>query len=124
MKPAAGALLAAALLSCSTIAAATCANPGSARSGTEILDDAAVTSRVKLALRAESGVAARDIEVRTCRGDVQLSGFVDSQGQIDRAGRVTADVEGVRRVTNELMQKPMELARSRPACKPAGHSRH
>lgn len=123
MNAAFAGLLAAAMLACSTAVAATCANHERARSGAEILDDSAITWRVKLALRAEAGVDARDIEVRACRGDVQLSGFVDSQVQIDRAGKVTAGVEGVRRVTNELMQKPMELARGRPACTPAGRSR-
>lgn len=120
MIPALAVLVIAALLSGSAIAAAGSEGQGTARSGAEILEDSAITVKVKMALRADAAVDSRDIEVRTHRRVVQLSGRVGSQRQIDRAGEVTAAVEGVRRVTNGLVHKPMEMARSRPACKPAG----
>jgi len=43
------------------------------------------------------------IDVTTLQGDVQLSGFVDSQAAKSRAGSVAAGVDGVRRVHNNLV---------------------
>ena len=36
------------------------------------------------------------------KGDVQLSGFVDNQGQINRAVEVARGAENARRVSNEM----------------------
>lgn len=41
----------------------------------------------------------------TRNGEVQLSGFVDSQVQIDRANRLVEGVDGVSKVINELSIK-------------------
>jgi len=101
-------LLAAALLSCSAVAAADSAAARAnqqARTFDEILDDSAVTTRVKLALLAQKEVNALDIDVRTYRGNVQLFGVVDSQWQVVKAAQVAAAVNGVRHVTNELLQR-------------------
>jgi hyperosmotically inducible protein len=43
--------------------------------------------------------------VVTRKGEVQLSGFVDSQTQIDRAIAVTRAVEGVQNVVNQMSIK-------------------
>ena len=101
-------LLTATLLSCSAAVAAGCAHHQHnqhARSGEEILDDSAITTHVKAALLAEKDVNSMDIKVKTFNGTVQLSGFVDSQWQMDKAGEVTAAVTGVRHVTNDLIHK-------------------
>jgi len=68
----------------------------------EKIDDGIVTTKVKAALLAESGVNSTDIAVVTRDGEVQLSGFVDDQAQIDRATQVVKGVEGVKNVINEL----------------------
>lgn len=111
MSPAFAVLVAAALLSGDAFAVAGGESPGTARSGAEILEDSAITVKVKAALQADADVDSRDIEVRTHRRAVRLSGCVDSQRQVDRAGAVTAAVEGVREVTNDLVHVPLELAR-------------
>ena len=41
----------------------------------------------------------------TRKGEVQLSGFVDNQGQIDLAIALANKVEGVARIANELSIK-------------------
>jgi hyperosmotically inducible protein len=69
------------------------------------VDDGIVTARVKSALLSEPTVRSNDITVVTRKGEVQLSGFVDNQAQIERAADVTRSVEGVRTVANEMSVK-------------------
>ena len=64
--------------------------------------DAALTARVKAALGAERAIRATSIAVETYEGEVQLSGFVPAPDMASRAGRVTASVDGVRSVHNNL----------------------
>ena len=71
----------------------------------EYVDDSALTARVKSALLAKKGVPSAEISVETYRGVVQLSGFVDTAGQIDLAGSVAAGVKGVKDVKNSLNVK-------------------
>lgn len=68
----------------------------------EKIDDGIITTKVKAALLAEEGVNSTDITVETSEGEVQLSGFVEDQAQIDMAAEVTRKVEGVKDVKNEL----------------------
>jgi len=75
--------------------------------GTEI-DDGAITTKVKSALMADADVKSFDIKVETSKGVVQLSGFVDNQGQIDRAITVAKGVEGVKSVDNKMNIKTTE----------------
>jgi hyperosmotically inducible protein len=75
--------------------------------GTDI-DDATITTKVKSALMADADVKGSDIKVETRKGEVQLSGFVDNQGQIDRAVAVTKGVAGVKSVDNKMNVKTTE----------------
>ena len=77
---------------------------GKATVGNKV-DDSIVTTRVKSALLADPVIKSADIAVVTSKGDVQLSGFVDSKAQIDRAIAVAAAVEGAQRVVNEMSIK-------------------
>ena len=72
--------------------------------GTEI-DDSTVTTKVKSALLANEDVKSFDIKVETRKGEVQLSGFVDNQTQMDRAIAVARGVEGVKNVDNKMNLK-------------------
>ena len=67
-----------------------------------ILRDAAITARVKAALLAEKGVPSMSIAVETYEGRVQLTGFVSSPELVSKAGRLTASVNGVRTVDNNI----------------------
>jgi hyperosmotically inducible protein len=69
------------------------------------IDDGIVTTQVKAALLADADVKSSDIAVVTRKGEVQLSGFVDNQSQIDRAIEVARGIEGVRTVGNEMSVK-------------------
>ena len=64
--------------------------------------DAALAERVKAALGAERAIRASAIAVESYEGQVQLSGFVPAPDMASRAGRVTASVDGVRFVHNNL----------------------
>ena len=72
--------------------------------GTEI-DDAVVTTRVKTVLLGDPDIKSFDLKVETRKGAVQLSGFVDSQTQIDRAVAAARTVEGVKNIDNSISVK-------------------
>lgn len=69
------------------------------------IDDGIVTTRVKAALLADANVKSLDIAVVTRKGEVQLSGFVDNQSQIERVLEVARGIEGVSSVSNEMSLK-------------------
>ncbi|MCY7308649.1 MAG: BON domain-containing protein [Rhodoferax sp.] len=69
------------------------------------VDDGIVTAGVKTALLADDKVRSFDIAVVTRKGEVQLSGFVDAQSQMDRAVMIARAVEGVSGVSNEMSIK-------------------
>jgi hyperosmotically inducible protein len=77
---------------------------GSATLGNTV-DDSIVTTRVKSALLADAEVKSFDIAIATRKGQVQLSGYVDNQAQINRAIDVTRAVEGVQSINNEMSIK-------------------
>jgi hyperosmotically inducible periplasmic protein len=72
--------------------------------GTEI-DDSIITAKVKSKLLADQDIKGFDLKVETHKGDVQLSGFVDNQAQIDHAMMITRSVEGVKNVDNRVSLK-------------------
>ena len=69
------------------------------------VDDSIVTSKVKSSLLADPDIKSLDIAVVTNNGEVQLSGFVNNQTQIDHAMDVARRTEGVHNVINELRVK-------------------
>ncbi len=69
------------------------------------LDDSVITAKVKTALLADTSIKGMDITVNTSKSEVQLSGFVDNQGQIDRAMQVAHGIEGVTQVGNQMSIK-------------------
>lgn len=98
-----------------TILAAGCDKPqvaaGTAPAGTTVgteIDDSVVTARVKSALIADPDVKSYGFKVETRKGEVQLSGFVDNQTQVDRAIVVTRTVEGVKNIDNKVSLKGAE----------------
>jgi len=71
----------------------------------DTIDDGVVTAKVKSALLSDPDVKSTDIAVVTRKGEVQLSGYVDNQAQINRAIDVARGVEGVQSVGNEMSIK-------------------
>lgn len=74
----------------------------SQRTAGETIDDGTLTVRVKTALIGDERTKARQIDVETFRGDVQLNGFVDSAEAKSAASSVAQSVDGVTKVTNNL----------------------
>jgi len=82
-----------------------CAATRTTQSAGEYVDDAAITTSVKAALLTEDDVKSVDINVETFRGDVQLSGFVNSNEQIEKAIAVAKRQNGVKSVKNAMRIK-------------------
>lgn len=78
---------------------------GASTSPGEKLDDTLMTGKVKAALMGDSSIHSTDIAVVTRNQAVQLSGFVNSQEQMDKAVRAASAVHGVRKVDNEMKIK-------------------
>jgi len=66
------------------------------------LDDAVITAKVKTALSTDSQSSAADTSVDTRKGEVVLSGFVDSRAQADHEVQLARAVEGVKSVDDKL----------------------
>jgi hyperosmotically inducible protein len=75
------------------------------RSAGEVVDDGVVTARVKAALTADPTTKARQINVETRAGIVQLSGFVDNSQEKERAAQIARETSGVQSVRNDLEVK-------------------
>lgn len=89
------------------MAAIGCAPSATTRSVGTTVDDASITAKVKTEIAKEEGLGeALRINVDTYRGVVSLSGFVDSQSQIEKATNCARRVEGVVQVKNNLSVKP------------------
>ncbi len=77
----------------------------SERTAGEAVDDTVITAKVKTALAQDLDVAARDVNIATREGVVQLAGFVDNSSQKSKAGEVARRVAGVKQVDNQLEVK-------------------
>ena len=78
----------------------------STQSGTgEYVDDSVITTKVKSLLASDDFLKSFEISVETYKGTVQLSGFVDSQKAVDKAGEIARGVKGVTSVKNNLNVK-------------------
>ena len=82
-----------------------CAATATRESTGEYVDDAAITTKVKAQLVHDKAVSALDVNVETFKGIVQLSGFVDTPAQKNRAEADAATVPGVKRVQNNITVK-------------------
>ncbi|MEO7598949.1 MAG: BON domain-containing protein [Opitutus sp.] len=82
-----------------------CAGTATRQSTGEYVDDAAITAKVKSAFVKDEVVKAMQVDVTTFKGNVQLSGFVDTAEQKARAAQVAGTVTGVTNVTNNISVK-------------------
>ena len=83
-----------------------CAGDRYQRSTGAYIDDKGISTRVKTALFRDPNVSGFDVHVNTFRGDVQLSGFVDTPEQREHAIALAREVAGVQSVTDNLEVKP------------------
>jgi hyperosmotically inducible protein len=84
---------------------AACASTRTQESTGEYVDDSVITTKVKSLLAADDFLKSFQISVETYKGIVQLSGFVNAQNAIDKAGQIARSVNGVKSVKNNLIVK-------------------
>jgi hyperosmotically inducible protein len=75
------------------------------RTAGEVVDDGVLTTKVKAALVADPRTKAREINVETRDGVVQLNGFVDDQATMTAAVAIARGIDGVREVRSGLQVK-------------------
>jgi hyperosmotically inducible protein len=80
--------------------------PETKRTTGEFASDAALTAKVKSAIATDVGArTAAAINIETYRGVVQLTGFVNSREQANKAEAAAKKVDGVRSVKNDVRIK-------------------
>ena len=78
----------------------------STREGTgEYIDDTVITTKVKAAVLNEPTLKSSEINVETFKGVVQLSGFINSVADTNKAVEVARGVKGVKSVKNDMRVK-------------------
>ncbi len=71
----------------------------------ESIDDSGITMHVKSALSNDTEYKYDGVDVKTFKGTVQLSGFVDTSDEMSRAAKLAKGVEGVKDVENNITVK-------------------
>ena len=88
-----------------TILGTGCAGDRYHRSTGNYIDDKTVEAKVKSELLGDPDVKGLAVNVEVNNGRVQLSGFVDTLAQKNRAGELARNVQGVKYVKNDLVVK-------------------
>jgi hypothetical protein len=84
---------------------AACASTRTRESAGEFVDDSVITTKVKSLLAEDDFLKSFQISVESYKGTVQLSGFVNSQKAVDKAGEIVWSVKGVKSLKNNLIVK-------------------
>jgi osmotically-inducible protein OsmY len=79
-----------------------CAGTSTKEGTGEYVDDTVITTKVKTAIFNEPSLKSAQINVETFKGVVQLTGFVSSEANIDKAVQVARGVGGVKSVRNDM----------------------
>jgi osmotically-inducible protein OsmY len=82
-----------------------CASTRTHESAGQYVDDSVITTKVKSLLAEDDFLKSFQISVETYQGTVQMSGFVNSQKAIDKAGEIVRSVKGVKSIKNDLIVK-------------------
>lgn len=98
-------LLLATFLAVTAISSISCASTRTSEGTGEYVDDTVITAKVKAAFLAEEGLKVAEINVETFKGVVQLSGFVNSRSDADRAISLARGISGVSSVKDDMRIK-------------------
>jgi len=98
-------VLSAAFLAVTLVSVVGCASTSQKQGTGEYVDDAVITTKVKAAIFNEPSLKSAEINVETFKGVVQLSGFVNSQADINKAVSLARSVKGVTSVKNDMRLK-------------------
>ena len=82
-----------------------CASTSKQEGTGEYVDDSVITTKVKAAIFNEPSLKVAEINVETFKGTVQLSGFVRSRADMDKAVEVARGVKGVTSVKSDMRLK-------------------
>lgn len=82
-----------------------CASTRTQESTGQYIDDSTITTKVKAAVFNEPSLKSAQINIETFKGQVQLSGFVGSQAEINKTVEVARAVGGVTAVKNDMRIK-------------------
>jgi osmotically-inducible protein OsmY len=82
-----------------------CASTAKQEGTGEYIDDSVITAKVKAEIFGDASLKSMEINVETYKGVVQLSGFVNSQADINRAVELARGVKGVTSVKNDMRVK-------------------
>lgn len=82
-----------------------CAGTSKEEGTAEYFDDTVITTKVKAAIFNEPSLKSAEINVETFKGTVQLSGFVSSRADINKAVEVARGIKGVTSVKNDMRLK-------------------
>lgn len=69
------------------------------------VDDAVITGKMKALILEESSLKSAEINVETYKGIVQLTGFVSSRADINKAVKIARSIKGVTSVKNDMIVK-------------------
>ncbi|ADW17462.1 transport-associated protein [Desulfobulbus propionicus DSM 2032] len=81
-----------------------CTTPAGRTTG-QVVDDAGITTQVKADLLADKEVSGLAVSVETFKGEVVLTGAVDTPAQRKKAEQIASKVHGVTRVKNLIKLK-------------------
>jgi osmotically-inducible protein OsmY len=93
------------LFAATLVVIAGCASSAKHEGTGEYVDDVVITTKVKAEILNESTLKSSEINVETFKGVVQLSGFVSSNANIEKAITITRSVKGVVSVKNDMRLK-------------------
>jgi len=79
-----------------------CASSPKSEGSGEYVDDSFITTKVKAQLFDEPDLRSGEINVETFKGVVQLSGFVNSNANINKAVEIARQTHGVKSVKNDM----------------------
>lgn len=82
-----------------------CASTPTQEGTGEYIDDSVITTKIKAAVLNEPSLKSAEINVETFKGTVQLSGFVSTEADIQKAVEVARSVKGVESVKNDMRVK-------------------
>jgi osmotically-inducible protein OsmY len=82
-----------------------CAGTSTKEGTGEYFDDTVITTKVKAAIFNEPSLKSGEINVETFKGTVQLSGFVSSPANINKAVEIARGVGGVTSVKDDMRLK-------------------
>ena len=82
-----------------------CASTSKQEGTGEYVDDTVITTKVKTAIFNDPNLKSSEINIETFKGVVQLSGFVSSRADINRAVEITRGIAGVKSVKNDMRVK-------------------